>query len=407
MRNRSNSKKNSFLFRNIFLCIIIGIISGVLCSFFVQSLNWITQIRISDQRWIFGLPIVGFLIPFMYKAVDHSYKNGVNLLLEEVHQPEKWVSWKLTPIVYISTLLSHLVGGSAGREGTALQISTSSADQLNRWFKLSSSERRMFLIAGLCGGFSASIGVPWAGSFFGIEVSFKLKSLLRQPIQLLYCFTASFIAWTISVGMNTPHFSFSAITPPDFSSHLLFYILGLSILIGLISRFYTEGLRGLESLMHFIPSSFRTPLGGFILLLLFLSFPLSSHQGLGVDIIQKSMTEAPHYTVPILKLLLTVLTLATGFKGGEFTPLVYIGTTLASWLSSLWQQPITFFAALGFVSLFGAASKTPLTCSILTCEIFGWQIAPYAFIVNYAAYATAGPHGIYKERKKDFYLKSI
>jgi H+/Cl- antiporter ClcA len=147
------------------------------------------------------------------------------------------------------------------------------------------------------------------------------------------------------------------------------------------------------------------------LLGLYLLFPLTQYQGLGLEVIRAAFVSAPSPETPFFKLLLTALTLAVGFKGGEFVPLVFIGTTAGSVLANHWQEPLGFFAALGFVSLFGAAAKTPWSCAVLAVEYFGWEIAPYALLVTLGSYAMAGPFGIYAgqrilQRKKRWRRKN-
>jgi len=389
-------------FRLFFITTLSGLISGMLVSSFLYCLNLVTEARNENSYFIYGLPLVGLIIPSIYKLVHAKAVRGFKLILEEVQQPEQFVSWVMTPLIYITSLLSHLVGASVGRESAALQMSASSADKLAYWFGLSNHERNLVLRTGLSGGFAAALGAPWAGMFFGLEVLHTTQLKKWTPKLFFFCFISSITAWSISVLLKAPHFEILTIEPPDFSSQLLFHLLILALFIGLISRFYTEALRQTEFIFHKIPEIWRGGLGGFLVLVLYLIFPLSLYQGLGLESILSAFTLPPSYEIPLIKICLTILAIAIGFKGGDFIPLVFIGSTIASALAHHWQEPISFFAALGFVSLFGAASKTPLTCGILACELFGWRISTYAFLLTYASYATAGPFGIYSlEKYKD------
>lgn len=380
------------------LALPIGLFSGIAVSVFLHSLSFITTLRQNHPQWIYGLPLVGLMIPFIYKFIDLKSIKGFKLILEELHNPQQRLPWKMAPVIYVTTLLSHLVGASAGRESTALQISSSLADKLGQWFSLSQSHRILILRAGLSGGFAAALGAPWAGMFFGLELLQTTQWKKWNLKLLITCFITSWVAWIITILLKTPHFEALTIEPPDFSSLLLFHLLLLALFIGIISRLYSEALNQSEFIFKWIPETYRTALGGFLLLILYLLFPLTLYQGLGLESIQAAFTQGSPYEMPLIKLLLTVLTLTVGFKGGDFIPLVFIGTTLASVLAHHWQEPLSFFAALGFVSLFGAASKTPLTCGILACELFGWRISSYAFLLTFGAYATAGPYGIYSPK---------
>lgn len=387
------------------LSLMTGVSSGVLVSIFLISLNKITLLRWTYPNLILGLPLVGIVVPLLYKKFSPpSTQRGLKFILNELRQPKHPISWTMTPLIYLTTLLSHLVGASLGREGTALQIAGSTADKLNhsitnllvsKNWKHSLVDRQWILRIGLSGGFSAALGGPIAGTLFGLEV-LQTTHWKKWNLKLaLGCFLSSFTAWAITKQLHVPHFEFSSITPPEFSSSLLLHFLMLAFLIGMVSRLYTEGLFQSEAITHRIPEKWRGFWGGSILLALYFIFPLSPFQGLGLESINKAFTEPAPFKFPLLKFLLTIFSLSVGFKGGEFVPLVFIGSTLASSFAHLWQEPLGFFTSLGFVSLFGAATKTPLTCAFLTCELFGWQIAPYALLFTFCAYATAGPHGIY------------
>lgn len=374
------------------LAAAIGVSSGLLCALFLHSLQFVTRLRLEHPSLIYGLPFVGFLIPWIYRRFGGGSERGLGRVLEEIHGPRQVIVWAMAPLIYLTTLLSHLVGASTGREGTALQISASFADQLARRFRIIQQERPWVLMAALSGGFSAALGAPWAGLIFGLEVIVVGRVNRKTMVE---CGLASFVAWWISVAMKAPHFVRFEIAVPDFQFLLLFHLLGLSIALGLFSRLHVEGVRRVERLFAFFPVLWRTAVGGAFLLGLYLWFPLSSYQGLGLETIREALTSSSGLDKPFIKLALTVFSLGVGFKGGEFIPLVFMGCTLGSAWSTLWHEPTGFFAALGFATLFGAAAKTPLTVAVLTAEFFGWSLFPYALLVSYGAFATAGPFGIY------------
>lgn len=392
------SKHQKTLYKLSFLVLAIGFSSGITVSIFLHSLSFITTFRQNSPQWIYGLPLVGLMIPLIYKFIDFKAIKGFKLVLVELRKPQLQLPWKIAPLIYVTTLLSHLVGASAGRESTALQMSTSLADKLGQWFSLTQAHRVLILRAGLSGGFAAALGAPWAGMVFGLELLQTTQWKKWNFKLIITCCLASWAAWVITIALKAPHFEALSIDPPEFSSPLLFHLLLLALFIGIISRLYSEALRQTKSIFQWIPENYRTALGGFILLILYLLFPLTLYQGLGLESIQSAFTQGSSYEIPLIKLLLTVLTLAVGFKGGDFIPLVFIGTTLSSTLAHHWHEPLSFFAALGFVSLFGAASKTPLACGILACELFGWRMSTYAFLLTFGSYATAGPYGIYSPK---------
>jgi H+/Cl- antiporter ClcA len=378
--------------KNNLLSLAIGLGSGALVSFFLHSLAAITQWRLDHPLFIFGLPFVGFAMPWLYRRFGFGAERGLSLVLEEIHEPRQIVPWSMGPLIYLTTLLTHLVGGSAGREGTALQMSAAFADRLGRWFQFSWRERHWILTAGLGAGFSAALGAPWAGFLFGAE-ALHAKGVRRPHFLLLA--VASFTAWSIAIALETPHFEKPFIPTPQFSVGLLMTVALLGFVIAGLCRLHIETVHRLEQVFRRLPVPWRTAAGGSLLLLLYLIFPWQSYQGLSLEGIRAAFTETPPLGAPLIKLFLTALTLAAGFKGGEFVPLVFIGATTGSTLAAGLHGPQELFTALGFIALFAAASKTPWTCSLLAIEYFGWSVAPYAFFVNHLARWLSGKKGIY------------
>lgn len=378
--------------RNPLLSLAIGGTGGLLVSLFLHSLEQVTHLRELYPPLLWGLPLVGLLIPALYIRYGFGAERGLRLVLEEVHRPQQLAPWTMAPLIYITTLLTHLVGGSAGREGTALQMSASCADRLGAFFKVPHHQRRWVLMAGLSAGFSAALGAPWAGMLFGLEVITQ-RRISRE--QWLECLIASVSAWFVAVALKAPHFSGINLDIPSLSFESLEHLLFLALGIGLLARLHVGAVYQLEHLVRGIKPRWRTATGGILLLTLYFSFPLNAYQGLGLQSIQQAFTIAPSWETPWLKLLLTAITLAFGFKGGEFIPLVFIGSTFGSILANECQEPLAMFTALGFVSLFAAAAKTPFTGALLAMEYFGWRIGPTALLVTLFSTFIAGPRGIY------------
>lgn len=396
------TKHSHPLFRPIKLkpylvCALMGASSGLLVALFLISLQWITEQRQAQPLWIWALPLVGLATPFLYKSFGFGAEKGIKLVLEEIHRPQQLAPLSMAPLIYITTLLSHLVGASVGREGTALQMAAAVGDRIATFMKVNLQERRWVLMAALSAGFSAALGAPWAGTIFGLEVI--VAGHIDRRV-LIECFIASFVAWMVSVGMNAPHFEPIAITPPTLSLALLGSLLVLAVSLGITSRLHVFVVHQFEKIFGFIPALWRTFAGGLLLLGLLLLFPLDQYQGLGLERIHEAFHVAPSFEVPWIKLLLTAIALAVGFKGGEFVPLVFAGCTLASFIAGELNQPLALFAGMGFVSLFAAAAKTPWTCTIMAMEYFGWEVAPFAALVTVLATVVAGPKGIYPGQRQ-------
>ncbi len=381
----------------IALAIPVGFAAGTAAAIFLHLLNWSTHFRL-DHPWIlWGLPLAGFIIGRMYHSAGKEAASGHALILEEIRNPKKQLPPVMIPLVLCATILTHLFGGSAGREGTAVQMGGSLADQLLRYFKVSALERRRLLIAGMGAGFSAAIGAPFAGSLFGLEVIVAGRWRKNSFGGLLECTLASFVAFYTAMLWQAPHSSFPWRDVAAFDITLVLWALVAGLAFGFMARFFIlfthvieKSARRLIRGQAFIPVA-----GGALLVALFHLEGSYRFNGLGIAYIQEALLNVAPWTDPILKTVFTALTLGTGFKGGEFVPLVFIGTTLGSSLSAVIPLAPSFLGSLGFGALFGAAAKTPLACVVMVMEIFGWRYGVYALAAGYAAFCVSGKKGIY------------
>lgn len=376
---------------------LIGLVSGILVGVFLISLQWVTHERQAHPWFIWGLPLIGLLTPWLYKVFGFGAEKGLKLVLEEIHKPQQVAPFSMAPLIYLTTLLSHLVGASVGREGTALQISAATAERMGTIFRIKIQDRRWILIASLSAGFGAALGAPLAGALFGLEVI--IRGHIEKSV-LIECFIASMVAWLTTMALAVPHFESPPITIPHLSMTFLFGLTLLGLTLGFFSRAHVWLVHKIESKTKNTSPFLKAFIGGVLLLSLYLYFPLDLYQGLGLETIRSSFFEAPHWGAPLVKFALTIIALTAGFKGGEFIPLVFIGSTTGSLLSAMLNLPLSPLAAIGFVSLFAAAAKTPWTCLILAVEYFGWSIAPAALFVIFLATKIAGTQSIYPGQKK-------
>lgn len=352
-----------------------------------------------DQPWlIYGLPFAGLLIGFVdLRFGDHTL-GANNLIIDEIHEPTKTLQKRWVPIVFLGTLVTHLFGGSAGREGTAVQMGAALSDRISNFFRVDAETRRTLLMTGMGAGFGAAIGAPWAGVIFGMEaIQIGRTSLKRWP----QCLLASMVAYGVCKLIGTPHVHYFYYQESPFLGwRVTSWIFPVSVIFGLFAMGFARGTHFLSKLFKtWVPSlPLKAFLGGVILVLLYQVSNFSIYQGLGIERIQWSLMRGASLDESFLKGFFTSLTLAAGFKGGEFTPLVYMGASLGSALSSLFELPTTFFAALGFCAVFAAASNTPIACSIMAAELFGWAIFPYAMFSCVIAYLFSGHSGIYSSQ---------
>ena len=227
------------LLKWIFICVLIGIFSGSASAFFLVALEWVTQFREHNSWMIWLLPIGGLLIGLLYHYYGATVVKGNNLLLEEYENPQKVIPLKMAPLVLIGTLITHIFGGSAGREGTAVQMGGAIADQFTRIFQLDNSDRKTLIILGISAGFASVFGTPLAGALFALEVVFFSKISLKSSI---LSFLTAYIAYFTVEFWQVKHTHYSIPVVPEFNLTTLFYTLIIGILSGLAALLFSRNV---------------------------------------------------------------------------------------------------------------------------------------------------------------------
>lgn len=385
------------IFKWILICVLIGILSGSASAFFLLSLEWVTQFRIHHDWIIWLLPFGGLLVGFSYHYWGESVVKGNNLLLEEYENPQKVVPFKMAPLVLLGTLLTHLFGGSAGREGTAVQMGGAIADQFTKLFNLDNSERRILIILGISAGFASVFGTPLAGAIFALEVLYFSKINLKST---LLSFLVAYAAYFTVEFWPVKHTHYSIPAVPEISLTTLSYVILIGLLSGFAALLFSRSTHFWGSLFskNIKYPPLRPFIGGIILANAIAGFGFTKFSGLGVPVIVDSFTNANPWYDFLLKILFTGFTLGAGFKGGEVTPLFFVGATLGSALSLVIPLPIAFLAGLGFVAVFSGATHTPIACTIMGMELFGIQPGLFIAIACIIAYFSSGSVGIYKSQ---------
>ena len=394
--NLRMSHLNNYLFpllKWILLLLIAGLAAGTLSAVFLASLNWVTDYRGANKWLIYLLPLAGLVIGLVYHYKGVSVVRGNNLVFDTIHNPKDVIPFRMLPLVLGGTLLTHLFGGSAGREGTALQMSAAAADQLPKPFRLTMEERTVLLIAGLSAGFASVFGTPMAGAIFGIEVllitKFPFKAIVPSVIA---AFFANYVTGLWGVGHTHYHI--------DLVPALGFMGLGFSALAGVLFGaaailfvWLTEQIAQAAKKIKYPP--LRPVIGGVLIICLVLLLDTHKYIGLGIPVILESFKIAAAPQDFLIKILLTAITLGVGFKGGEVTPLFFIGAVLGSALAIILPLPVGLLAGMGFVAVFAGAAKTPLACIVMAMELFGAACGVYVAVACVVAYFISGKHSIY------------
>ncbi len=382
---------------------------GTASAFFLWMLDAVTVFRFSHPWLLWFLPIGGLAVGWLYHRHGKSANGGNNLLLDEIHQPAAGVPRRMAPLILMGTLVTHLFGGSAGREGTAVQMGGGIAGSFARIFKLDEDSVRILLMAGVAAGFGSIFGTPIAGTVFALEV---LVIGRMQYDALVPCFIASVVAdWAChSWGIGHTQYHVAVMSGNFHAEPLLMgKVILAAVVFGLASLLFSESSHRLgAAFKRFVPRpELRPVVGGVMVIGLFFLAGTPDYLGLGVlgnrpdSITLPAMFGSREIPASawLWKLVFTVVTLSAGFKGGEVTPLFFIGAALGNALAHALGAPVDLFAAIGFVAIFGAASNTPLASTILGMELFGAGNGLYIATACIVAYRFSGHTGIYTAQR--------
>lgn len=376
----------------------IAVLAGTASAWFMFALNWATATRTAHPWLLWLLPLGGFVGGWLYWQFGKSVEGGNNLLIDEIHAPNRVVPLRMVPLIFGTTVLSHLVGASVGREGTAVQMGGALADQFTRLFRLGDDDRRMVLMAGISAGFASLFGTPLAGAVFGLEV----LALGRMRYNaLLPCAVAAILGDYVGRLWGIDHAHNVVPWVPPVSVATLLAVLVAGAAFGLAAKVFAELTHALGALMkrRIAYAPLRPLLGGVVVMGVLLWPAARPFMGLGTPVIAEAFTQPMPWTMFAGKLLLTSASLGVGFKGGEVTPLFFIGATLGNALAPLLHMPFPLMAALGLVAVFSSAANTPLAGTLLAVELYGSELGVYALVACVVAYVFSGLTGIYRAQR--------
>ncbi len=395
------------------LVLPVAVAVGAMVALFLWLLEQATQLRHANMWLITLLPLAGVGIYALYRYCGKNAEAGNNLIMDEIHEPGGGIPFRMAPLVLITTVITHLFGGSAGREGTAVQMGGSIAEYLAKKFGLTHADKRILLMSGMAAGFGAVFGTPVTGAVFALEV---LAIGRIKYDALLPCLIASLLADVTCHAFPIHHteytIAYSAKAAVGYFSLDLILLLKVVIAgacFGLASFAFAELSHWLKAQSQaLIARKWLIPvIGGVLVLGISAAIGSYDYLGLGVrspdpdgvSIVSAFTAGGADSFSWFWKLLLTAITLSFGFKGGEVTPLFFIGATLGNTLAMVSEAPVDLFAGLGFIAVFAGATNTPLACTLMGIELFGAENAVYFAVACFVAYYFSGHSGIYHSQR--------
>lgn len=390
----------------LFIAVIVGVIVGAAGTAFSMALGFATSYRTDNKLIIFAMPVAGVVIVFLYNVMKLSRDPGTNNILKGARSEEK-VSLKLAPLIFAATFLTHITGGSAGREGAALQIGGSLASPFGKLFKLDKEDTSILIMCGMAAGFSALFGTPVAAAVFAVEVTIVAAA---QYSALVPCMVSGVTAAVVSKILGAEPESFIVSGIPSFNSeaapHLLRVIL-LGAACAAVSVLFCVAIHEAGNLYEkYIKNAYiRAAVGGAIVVVLTLLIGTTDYNGAGMNVIERAFSGQAFPIAFLIKILFTALTLGAGFKGGEIVPSFFVGATFGCAFGGLIGLSPSFGAAVGLLAVFCGVTNCPFATIILSIELFGASGLAYYALAIVISYMLSGYRGLYSAQQ--FYQSKL
>ena len=372
---------------------VIGLVGGIIGSLFHIGVDTATQMRLAHPWVLYLMPVGGLAIVGLYRLTKTEGK-GTNDIIASVHFGEQ-VPGMLVPVIFVSTVITHLCGGSAGREGAALQIGGGIGYQAGRLLRLGEKDLPLATLCGMSGVFAALFGTPLTATVFALEV---ISVGVLYYAGLVPCLTAALTGYLVSVLMGVPPTRFT-VTVPGLEVRTMLLVMVLALLCAVVSILFCRGLHGVEHLLKRTMKNpyLRVAVGAAVLIGLTL-LTNGDYNGAGMEVIGRAIAGQADPWAWVWKLLFTAITIGCGFKGGEVVPSFFVGAAFGCVAAGWLGLPAGFGAAMGLVSVFCGAVNCPLASIILSVELFGSGDLLYFAMACSISYLISGYCGLYSSQ---------
>ena len=382
----------------ILFAVLSGIVIGFVGTAFYYGMDFVTGLRISHPWLIFLLPGGGLAIVGLYHLLHDDKDTGTNLVLSAIHSNDN-IPLRMAPLIFISTLITHFLGGSAGREGAALQLGGSIGNALGKLFHFDDKDQHIMIMCGMSASFSALFGTPLAAAIFSMEV---VSVGIMHYAALVPCVIAALIAHGIALFFGIAPESFDLGALPGFSPKTAILIGILAVLCALISILFCTILHTAERLYkRFFKNAYlRALVGGCIVIALTLLVGNQNYNGTGMTVIEQCFLTGTVFPLAfLLKMIFTAATLGAGYKGGEIVPSLFIGATFGCLFGNLLGFSPALCTAAGMGAVFCGVTNSPITSLLICFELFGFEGMPYYLIAIALSYMMSGYYGLYSSQK--------
>jgi H+/Cl- antiporter ClcA len=378
--------------------IVIGTTCGAVGTAFHYSVEYVTGFR-TENKWIIWLmPLAGLVIIFIYRASGIKHDKGTNLVIGSIRDPEDKIPFRMAPLIFITTVITHLFGGSAGREGAALQIGGSLGSSIGRLFKMDENDKHILTLCGMSAVFAALFGTPVTAALFSMEV---ISIGILYYSAFVPCALSATIAYAITEKFHITPTYFVLNQVPDMSLAVGIRVIILAILCAVLSIIFCMSMQTTSKIFKtvFKNQYLRIFIGGAIIAILTFILHSTDYNGAGMNIIEAAIHGTAKPEAFILKLIFTCITIGCGFRGGEIVPSFFIGATFGCTVGSLIGLDPGFGAAIGLVCFFCGVVNCPLTSLILSIELFGASGILFFAIGCSVSYMLSGYYSLYSEQK--------
>jgi len=381
------------------LASVVGVIVGAVASAFGHVLIAVNNFRAAHPMIILGLPFGGLAIVFLYRFFKDTDDKGTNMVIASIHS-STGIPLRMAPLIFISTVITHLFGGSAGREGAAIQLGGSIANRMGKAIRLSANDQHIIIMCGMSAGFSALFGTPMAATIFSLEV---VSVGIMHYSALVPCVTASMIAHFVAELLRVPPEVFPVMGVPTMEAFVFFRVVLFAALLGAVSIVFCMALHSAEHLYsHYLKNPYlRIFAAGCLVLLLSAVLRTTQYLGSGMGIIEHIFHHGTGVDplAFLLKMVFTALTLGAGFKGGEIVPSLTIGAAFGCVTAALFGLPVHLATACGMVGVFCGVTNCPITSLLIAFELFGFEGMPYYLTTVAVSYMLSGYYGLYHAQK--------